>query len=75
MSYLADKPAFPSLNHTDKYGEIIHRGGFGMTFRQYAAVQIMAGLVSDSTMNEALGSDIVDFAVRLADALVGELGK
>lgn len=63
-----DEPAFPTLNST---GESWETGG--LTKREYAAIQIMAGFaanVGNPTLERAAQE-----AVRAADALLAELEK
>lgn len=46
----------------------------GMTFRQYAAVQIAAGLLSNAKVLTALdGKPVMKHAVDLADSLIAAL--
>ena len=49
----------------------------GMTLRQYAAVKMASGLVSDGAWADAgdWKNNVVRHAVRLADALIVELDR
>lgn len=82
MSKLAKEPAFARPGFTDRESESQE----GMTFRQYAAVQAMTGLLANSswleTVAQAAKSDLAltvgataSQAVRSADALIAELEK
>ena len=64
----ADKPVFPIKDMNN------HPGPLGITLRSYAAIHIMAGLVSDPSI-DAGAERIAQFAVALADSLLEELAK
>lgn len=88
MSALADQPAFPQhfIYEPDKGASGVytaaHEIGFGgITFRQYAAVEAMKGLLSGQTTfpkgttpNEA-GERVARASCFYADALIAELKK
>lgn len=75
MSKGGDRPAFPEFKDRTA-------GMGGMTLREYAAIQAMAGLAAGLTQNERedraagyLASTDARAAVALADALIAELEK
>ena len=63
------RPAFPH--------HIAGCSNSGMTLRQYAAIKMAAGLVSDQEWTAVGGwiHEVVGVAVKLADALISELDK
>lgn len=68
--------AFPFVSHGG-----IHEHQFfstGMTKREYAAIQIMAGFAADpatSDPDRGTIADLAEYAVKWADALFSELNK
>jgi hypothetical protein len=64
-------PAFPTFN-TPVFGGSPFPSG-GMTLRQYAAIQIMAGLVADPAWDTYSRAEVAEQAVRNADALLEAL--
>lgn len=87
MSNLGDLPAFPHLPIAMKQdGKQISPIKDGMTFRQYAAVHLMQGLLANGPHIQAAAlaidakpaafcSLITNQAIRAADALIAELEK
>lgn len=70
----ADKPAFPSYMHPDSFEG---KGMGGMTFRQYAAVHAMQGMMSRDTYDpgQSTPEQRAKLAVIETDALLAELEK
>ena len=76
----ADMPANPHewRDYTEHGGEMIRETFFGLTKREYAAIEAMQGICVNSGRN---GTDyhkpenIAKIAVKLADALFEELEK
>jgi hypothetical protein len=89
MSTLASQPAFPGTRGTHGYGDdtmtlgpdgsaIFTGHNQGMTLRQHYAGLAMQGLMSNIVGIRAEGfkdSEISEFAVMQADALIAELSK
>lgn len=63
--------AFPMMDHSPSTGPNFY---YGLTKREYFAIQIMAGLASDPNFNTASGTS-AEISVRGADALLAELAK
>lgn len=61
--YEPAQPAIPGSSRT------------GLTKREYAAIQIMAGFAASSEDGPATIGDIAEYAVNWADALFDELDK
>ena len=66
MTDLADKPAFACCDP-----EFLQEG---MTFREYAAVQIMAGIAASARRYEEVETAAAG-SVAVVDALIAELEK
>lgn len=66
MSGATEKPAFPSVPH----------GLFkGLSFREYAAVAAMQGLLSNPDTTDMSHDECAKCSVNAADALIAELSK
>jgi len=78
---IKEQPAFPTqeLSHWEAdpvtYAPVgIYRTIPGMTLRQYAAIKIMAGALSNPGLS--FGGDVhAELSVKAADALLAELAK
>lgn len=64
--------AFPIVNH----GESVRAGCEGLTKREYAAIQIAAGIYASMAEGYSCSDQVAAAsAVRCADALLAELDK
>jgi hypothetical protein len=76
-----DEPAFPKLIQEGHSGEYVYAFDGGMTKREYAAVQIMAGFAADpeAVFENGVGvvtvKNIARAALEWTDALFDELEK
>lgn len=74
---MSDKPAFPCTHDNQPPG----MDPFGMTLREYAAIKVMQGILSNSTGMKWRGKsmktceDFASASVGMADALIAELVK
>ena len=83
MSDLANQPAFPNTNTVDFDGHQVNMSNSdcriettgGMTFRQYAAVEMTKAVASNPNSWHSADALIVKCGVELADALIAQLEK
>ena len=70
-----DKAVFPQLDGPCQVGLPAYEGG--ITLREYAAIQIAAGLAADGCFDGDAESSrlMAELAVQDADALLAELAK
>ena len=75
MEDIKNKSVFsrPALVISKDDREMVEPGADGLTFRQYAAVHIMASLVNKSDRRVAAGEGIAEMALRYADALIAKI--
>ena len=66
---IGDQPAFP------RQDDVYDHGCTGLTKREHAAIQIMAGFAANHEMNEMDTERLAKLAVEEADALMDELEK
>lgn len=70
----ANEPAFakPAFSTADGYGS---SGSDGLTKREYAAIQIMAGYCANHEHTDRNQDKLSNWAVMQADSLLAELAK
>ena len=76
MSGLRDKPAYPGIETIQGEVSTMHFGTPGMTYREAAALHIMAGFASDPDWTNRRTSQATNasaLAVEWADALISAL--
>lgn len=64
-----NQPAFPTGIITDGKGKIIG-GSNGMTLRDYFAAKAMQGMLSENSGVRYPTDELVDFAYKIADAMM-----